>query len=301
MGCASTKDADDSSGGPVKDKSGAAAANGAYPEDDAPDFVDDGPPAAARRPAAGGGDGGGMVTSPRPVKTRVNVPEGICPGCNKPYDKYSMKVALGNTWHPECFKCPKCGERVLGVDLFEHEGFPYHEECFTELFNPTCDECGKVLGEQYIKASGKKLHPECLKCCECKEGLLNKKIFEKEGNFFCETCYATKFKEPCKKCGKPIIGEHVEALDARFHPECLTCETCDKVLSSVEFREFKGKVYCSKHVPQPTRRMLVICSLCGETDYRKADHIDASMVDSLLCRLCEKANKQVQGVPIPGQ
>eukprot|EP00180_Rhodochaete_pulchella_P002157 Plantae.Rhodophyta-Rhodochaete_pulchella.ctg3253.p3 GENE.Plantae.Rhodophyta-Rhodochaete_pulchella.ctg3253~~Plantae.Rhodophyta-Rhodochaete_pulchella.ctg3253.p3 ORF type:complete len:245 (-),score=23.07 Plantae.Rhodophyta-Rhodochaete_pulchella.ctg3253:1063-1695(-) len=199
-----------------------------------------------------------------------------------------MKIALGNTWHPECFKCPKCGEKVVGTDVYEHEGLPYHEECHAALFNPDCDVCGKMLDEQYIKAAGKNLHPECLNCNGCKDNLVNKKIMERDRTFYCEKCFALQFKEPCKKCGKSIVGEHVEALEGRFHPECLTCETCQVVLSSVEFREFKNKVYCLKHVPQPTRRMLVICSMCGETDYRKADHIDIAMMDSLLCRRCEK-------------
>mmetsp|Transcript_1898 Transcript_1898/g.3424 ORF Transcript_1898/g.3424 Transcript_1898/m.3424 type:complete len:295 (+) Transcript_1898:45-929(+) len=228
--------------------------------------------------------------SPRSRPGRANVAEGICPGCNKEWDKYSMKVALGNTWHPECFRCPGCDEKVVGGDFMEGDGFPYHQACYSEKYSPNCDQCGEKLGEQYLSAANKKLHPECMMCSMCNKPLLNQKIFEKNGKLYCEEDFAANFREPCAHCKQPIVGEFVEALGNRYHPDHLHCDKCGISVVGQEFREFRGKVYCAKDVPKPTRRMLVICSKCGETDYRKADNVDPTVLDSLLCRKCEKAH-----------
>lgn len=48
----------------------------------------------------------------------------------------------------------------------------------------------------------------------------------------------------CGGCGGPIIGRIVNAMGARWHPECFRCTTCDTLLEHVSSYEHEGKPYC---------------------------------------------------------
>ena len=48
----------------------------------------------------------------------------------------------------------------------------------------------------------------------------------------------------CGGCGGPIMGRIVNAMGARWHPECFRCTTCDMLLEHVSSYEHDGKPYC---------------------------------------------------------
>ena len=48
----------------------------------------------------------------------------------------------------------------------------------------------------------------------------------------------------CGGCGGSIMGRIVNAMGARWHPECFRCTTCDTLLEHVSSYEHDGKPYC---------------------------------------------------------
>jgi len=48
----------------------------------------------------------------------------------------------------------------------------------------------------------------------------------------------------CGGCGGPIMGRIVNAMGARWHPECFKCTTCNTLLEHVSSYEHDGKPYC---------------------------------------------------------
>jgi paxillin len=48
----------------------------------------------------------------------------------------------------------------------------------------------------------------------------------------------------CAGCKQLIAGRIVNALDARWHPDCFTCQHCSLVLEHVAFYEHEGRAYC---------------------------------------------------------
>ena len=54
-----------------------------------------------------------------------------------------------------------------------------------------CQECDKEVKGQIIRAVGFAYHPECFKCCECKQDLSASKQFttDKENCLYCQKCY----------------------------------------------------------------------------------------------------------------
>ena len=52
----------------------------------------------------------------------------------------------------------------------------------------------------------------------------------------------------CQKCGLPVyFAERRQSLGYDWHPNCLRCEECGKVLSPGTHAEHKGVPYC--HIP----------------------------------------------------
>jgi len=52
----------------------------------------------------------------------------------------------------------------------------------------------------------------------------------------------------CQKCGKPVyFAERRQSLGYDWHPYCLKCEECGKVLNPGQHAEHKGVPYC--HIP----------------------------------------------------
>ena len=52
----------------------------------------------------------------------------------------------------------------------------------------------------------------------------------------------------CQKCGLPVyFAERRQSLGYDWHPNCLRCEECGKILSPGTHAEHKGLPYC--HIP----------------------------------------------------
>jgi hypothetical protein len=53
------------------------------------------------------------------------------------------------------------------VSFLEHEEKLYCADHYAEAVLPKCDECKKPIKSQYLKITGKTLHPECWTCGQC--------------------------------------------------------------------------------------------------------------------------------------
>ncbi|XP_033252118.1 paxillin homolog 1-like [Drosophila miranda] len=54
-----------------------------------------------------------------------------CAGCGKPIDKKAI-VALNTKWHPRCFECFNCGERIATDNFNIENGNPFCLKCSRE-------------------------------------------------------------------------------------------------------------------------------------------------------------------------
>ena len=103
--------------------------------------------------------------------------------------------ALGKVYHPECFKCSTCQQK-LGEKFFTNGDEPSCEECFQNLHCPKCGICeGPVTTEGVVLKDKKEevFHAECLQCVKCSEPLEGK-FFTMEGEIICEKCIAKEVK-----------------------------------------------------------------------------------------------------------
>lgn len=236
-------------------------------------------PGMSRGPgiSSGPGAGRGVSSGPgaammggRPMATHT--PDGRpiqfsgppCAACNEMVIG-PVTNALDKQWHPECFVCMACRKPFKSGNFVEHDGKPYCDDDFNNLFGPKCAGCLKPVTDKCINAVGKTYHPECFYCAGCGTELRGKPYKEDEGEPYCLVCKAARsiVIDPaagiCGKCKKPIIGEYITIQGQRMHPEHFRCEECGCEFRGGNCHEYEGKLYC---YPDYLKLLKSICAHC---------------------------------------
>ena len=125
----------------------------------------------------------------------------ICAKCEK-YMGDDYVKAFGKTFHPECFCCDQCGNKIKGKCFPEGKKLFCSEECYRAAMTPAadaaaddgaapdtskCAKCGKAFTSSYMMFGDAAFHPECFTCDKC------------NGDFEGEV-YTMGDQRLCKKC-----------------------------------------------------------------------------------------------------
>jgi len=154
--------------------------------------------------------------------------EYICSVCGKPIIKQAV-VIDGKLYHPECFRCAKCGGQIRDDYLKDAEDRYYHRECFPIPHKVVCSYCLKPITDaKYVSYQGK---------------------------FYHSKCYYESVAPRCDICGEPL-GDSVitDFWGTKFHPH--------------HVKEFPSCVVCGRLIQrdgvelEPDRWM---CPICAET------------------------------------
>ncbi|KAI2809505.1 hypothetical protein BLOT_000654 [Blomia tropicalis] len=189
-----------------------------------------------------------------------------CAGCKKPIADGRQMMAMGKPWHPECFRCTVCVKPLQPDNFKEHDGKPYCEKDYNNLFAPKCAGCkGPIVDIFYgcklsnmvlpftltepVYNKGKPWHPDC-------DAAFNRPpppVFEPEIDIEqllkpLEAAPPPPPKPrgpPCYGCKDPIDDDdYINAMGRNYHPNCFTCTECVKPLNPYNFYEKNGKPYC---------------------------------------------------------
>lgn len=188
-----------------------------------------------------------------------------CFTCQKAIEETCIN-ALGNKYHPECFSCSGCGDKLKGKPYKEEDGEVYCTNCRMARQrrlaskSQICAKCKLPIQGEYIILQGQPVHSEHYRCEECGCEFTGKSCHEYEGRFYCYEDYQKQIRNICGACGKPIVGRSVTALGKVWHPEHFTCTTCQVPFAGSAFREHEGKPYCESHYHQYFGRMCFKCN-----------------------------------------
>jgi hypothetical protein len=171
---------------------------------------------------------------------------GSCCVCKEDIRGRIMK-ALNGMYHPEHFSCTGCA-RVIAV----HESFmadPSHP------LRPVCTACSsKALAHASLTV--RPMQPAA-------------------GNH-----------GPCAKCGRAVVGDHVTAVGKMFHPSCLQCGSCSRIMNATE-KLTKGE------------NGFLICSSCAApstvlaTPKKVASSVKQMVVPRFSRRMCSTCKGEV--------
>eukprot|EP01090_Pellita_catalonica_P017642 TRINITY_DN536_c0_g1_i3.p1 TRINITY_DN536_c0_g1~~TRINITY_DN536_c0_g1_i3.p1 ORF type:complete len:528 (+),score=62.05 TRINITY_DN536_c0_g1_i3:141-1724(+) len=218
-----------------------------------PGMVSTGPGAAWNKPKmaerSGNGIDGMATATPDGRDIKVNgVP---CAYCSKMIVG-RVTNALGKKWHPDHFVCETCSQPFKDGKFIEHQGKPYCEDHFYELFAPRCTRCKQPVKTGCIHALDLDWHPEHFTCQGCGVSLVGAVYKEAGGEPFCKKCHEDMVIvvdaeiHICSMCKKPIIGEYIMLKGQYIHPEHFDCAACGKKLTNGNCFQHKGKYYCKE-------------------------------------------------------
>lgn len=75
-------------------------------------------------------------------------------------------------------------------------------------------------------------------CSGCKAPLDGTHTLAREGSRLCLSCAPS-----CNSCKKPVIGQVTKADGKHYHPDCFTCNACNRKLKG-NFRTQNGRNFC---------------------------------------------------------
>ena len=80
------------------------------------------------------------------------------------FSRQNSYIIPGSTYHPEHFVCANCNLPFPNGAFIEHEGKPYCEFDFNQLFCPRCANCQQPIVDKCVNANGKQFHPHHFNC-----------------------------------------------------------------------------------------------------------------------------------------
>ncbi|KAF8420853.1 hypothetical protein EV426DRAFT_537120 [Tirmania nivea] len=169
-------------------------------------------------------------------------PSAACTTC---YQHISGRIvsALGSRFHPECFRCCHCAEKLehvgffpepeknrtaraqaAGVNVEELDKRFYCHLDFHELFSPRCKNCETPIEGEVVVACGETWHVGHFFCAECGDPFSAETRFvEKDKYAWCLPCYNKRYSSKCRKCKQPVTDTVVKAMGGEWHVECFCC------------------------------------------------------------------------------
>jgi len=151
--------------------------------------------------------------------------------------------AMGYKYHGRCWLCAFCRKQLGSGTYYERKGSIYCDSCYRNNILPKCFRCGDPIANgELVNADGKKYHPNCFACPVCSKTLLN--YLFRDGHPFCEQHYYERYNPKCHVCHQALKETTVTALGREWHPNCFTCERCNKSIGVGSFYSHHGRPVC---------------------------------------------------------
>ncbi|XP_057289739.1 four and a half LIM domains protein 2-like [Hydractinia symbiolongicarpus] len=109
-----------------------------------------------------------------------------------------------------------------------------------------CTKCGNAIHDTTVTFEKKPYHPECFICHQCRKQLSGDEIYQHEGNNYDAECYSKFHARICGKCEQTLADPNITYVTyggQTFHPDCFTCQSCNKTLAGKSIYKHEGHNY----------------------------------------------------------
>ncbi|XP_041782458.1 testin [Anopheles merus] len=208
----------------------------------------------------GGGEQRGMPPAQQAVRDAVAMTAHHCTGCTQPIavGEVAVKVDRASSsdrsiWHPQCFKCNRCGELLADLVYFYHGGAVYCGRDLAAMLKiPRCAACDELIfTKEYTAAEGATFHVRHFCCYHCDGPLAGQQYVmdERSAQPLCLPCYKGHYAQTCATCQR-CIGPTEQGVGwdkIHWHKECFLCsgKHCQKSLIGGRFCVKANRPYCS--------------------------------------------------------
>ena len=158
-----------------------------------------------------------------------------CQSCRKPIHGESIE-ALDSLWHPHCFNCRTCKKSLINSSYVNFNGRPFHALCLK------CPGCRKTIKDDYVEHDGMPWHIECYQkqnhplCSVCRKPLSATYLIDFWGNVYCDT---HENYSNCSSCGR-VVCKNITDGGMVYPDGMVICNLCG--LRSVDSPERANRI-----------------------------------------------------------
>lgn len=226
---------------------------------------------------------------PRRLWHILDVPPGICCFCGTKIDAGDKKIEVsGHFWHPECFNCSLCGQRMDPSGVVPREDLIFHKECYKECYSERCCKCTKLIDSgEYFGAFGRAYHKNCYFCEKCNaRQTQSSRVYNFYNIPYCAACFEDLMKlfPTCVTCRKPVLPTEKsksffwEGKKYFYHvPDCEKCQKCSKTPDNGG--DVNKQVYCVVNntlycIPCYKEALQKVCASCNQPIFDQASKME---------------------------
>ncbi|XP_012579080.1 PREDICTED: prickle-like protein 4 [Condylura cristata] len=179
---------------------------------------------AQRRQEALGQGVARLVTPKLEEHTCEKCKERLRPG---EYGVFAARAGEQCCWHRACFACQACGQALIKLIYFYHDGRLYCGRHHAELLRPRCPACDQLIfSSRCTEAEGRRWHQNHFCCQDCAGPLSGGRYALPGGGPCCPSCFESRYSDASsspaptlERRESPGKGEALLAAAASSGPE----------------------------------------------------------------------------------
>ncbi|XP_016068207.1 PREDICTED: prickle-like protein 4 [Miniopterus natalensis] len=112
------------------------------------------------------------------------------------YGVFAARAGERRCWHPTCFTCQACGQALINLIYFYHDGHLYCGRHHAELLRPRCPACDELIfSRRCTEAEGWRWHENHFCCQDCAGPLGGGRYALPGGGPCCPSCFESRYSD----------------------------------------------------------------------------------------------------------
>uniref|UniRef100_A0A2K6EX89 Prickle planar cell polarity protein 4 n=1 Tax=Propithecus coquereli TaxID=379532 RepID=A0A2K6EX89_PROCO len=110
------------------------------------------------------------------------------------YGVFAARAGEQRCWHQPCFACQACGQALINLVYFYHDGRLYCGRHHAELLRPRCPACDQLIfSRRCTEAEGRRWHENHFCCQDCAGPLGGGRYALPGGSPCCPSCFESRY------------------------------------------------------------------------------------------------------------
>ncbi|KAM8778931.1 prickle-like protein 4 isoform 1-T1 [Rhynchonycteris naso] len=112
------------------------------------------------------------------------------------YGVFAARAGERRCWHRACFACQACGQALINLIYFYHDGHVYCGRHHAELLRPRCPACDQLIfSRRCTEAEGRRWHENHFCCQDCAGPLGGGRYALPGGGPCCPGCFESRYSD----------------------------------------------------------------------------------------------------------
>ncbi|XP_029099697.1 prickle-like protein 4 isoform X1 [Monodon monoceros] len=112
------------------------------------------------------------------------------------YGVFTARAGEQRCWHRACFACQACGQALINLIYFYHDGRLYCGRHHAELLRPRCPACDQLIfSRRCTEAEGRRWHENHFCCQDCAGPLGGGRYALLGGGPCCPSCFERRYSD----------------------------------------------------------------------------------------------------------